>query len=306
MREYDIIVIGGGPAGLTAGIYARRNGKSVLILEKEGFGGQMATSPRVENYPGFAFVSGTELADKMLGQAMELGAEVELAQATAIRDEGTKKRVCTDDGDFVARAVVLAAGVRHRRLGLPGEEELVGDGVSFCSVCDGAFYAGRTVAVLGGGNSALQEALLLANTCKEVIVCHRREFTAEQALLDALFERENVTAITGVTASAFLRDEAGALTGIKLAWTLSGEEFELCCDGVFEAVGLVPENGAFSELGLDADGYILAAEDGKTAVPGVFAAGDCRKKAVRQIATAVGDGAAAALAACRWADRPEP
>jgi len=298
---YDILIIGGGPAGLTAAIYARRNGKTVLLIEKEGFGGQMAVSPRVENYPGFASASGAELADAMLTQAMDLGAETELALVTAVRREGDILRVVTDDGEFEAKSVILAAGVKHRRLELPGEDELIGNGVSFCAVCDGAFYEGKTVVVVGGGNSALQEALLLADTCREVVVCHRREFTAEQRLLNELFARPNVTAVTGVAVREFLRGASGALRGLKLAWVRTGEEMEIPCDGVFEAIGLAPENKAFTGLvDLDEDGYIDAGESGETSCPGVFAAGDCRKKTVRQIATAVGDGAASALAACRW------
>lgn len=297
---YDIIVVGGGPAGLTAAIYARRSNKSVLIIEKAGFGGQMAISPKVENYPAFPSVSGAELADKMLEQALALGAEVELGEVLSIQD-GDPKLVVTEDEVYQAGAVILAAGVKHRHLGLEGEEELTGNGLSFCAVCDGAFYQGKTVAVIGGGNSALQEALLLAKTCEYVILCHRREFTAEEALQDALFEYPNIAAMNFVRPVAFLRDEAGALKGLRLAWTESGEEFELPCDGVFEAVGLEPENDKFS-VALDEGGYVKAGEDCLTDMPGVFAAGDCRTKSVRQIATAVSDGAVAALAACRYVD----
>lgn len=301
MNVYDILIIGGGPAGMTAAIYARRAGRSVLIIERAAFGGQMATSPKVENYPGFASVSGAELADKMLDQAMALGAELELCEVTGI-ENGAVKTVHTDDGDFAARAVIVAAGVKHRHLALDGEEELTGNGVSFCAVCDGAFYAGRTVAVVGGGNSAVQEALLLAQNCEYVVVCHRRELTAEQTLLDALETQENVGVMNFVRPTAFLKNEDGTLRGLRLAWTESGEEFELPCDGVFEAIGLEPENAAFALAGLDEGGYIRADEDGHTAADGIFAAGDCRAKLVRQIATAVSDGAAAATAACRWLD----
>lgn len=297
---YDIIIVGGGPAGLTAAIYARRNNKSVLIIEKAGFGGQMAISPKVENYPGFGSVSGAELADKMLAQALALGAEVELAEVMDIRD-GDPKLVVTEDEVYQAGAVILCAGVKHRHLGLEGEEELTGNGVSFCAVCDGAFYQGKTVAVIGGGDSALQEAILLARSCEYVILCHRREFTAQEALQDALFEYPNIAAMNFVRPVAFLRDEQGALKGLRLAWTESGEEFELPCDGVFEAVGLEPENERF-EVALDEAGYVKAGEDCRTDMDGVYAAGDCRTKAVRQIATAVADGAVAALAACRYVD----
>lgn len=298
---YDIIIIGGGPAGMSAAIYARRSGRSVLLMERAAFGGQMAISPKVENYPGFLSVSGAALADHMLEQATALGAELVLCEATGI-EQGEVKTVHTDDGDYEARAVIIAAGVKHRRLGLAGEEELTGSGVSFCAVCDGAFYAGRTVAVVGGGNSAVQEALLLAQRCAYVVLCHRRELTAERSLLDALEAQANVSVMNYVRPTAFLRDENGALCGLRLAWTESGEELDLACDGVFEAIGLAPENGAFALTGLDAAGYIAAGEDGLTAAEGIFAAGDCRTKRVRQIATAVADGAAAATAACRWLD----
>lgn len=297
---YDIIVVGGGPAGLTAAIYARRSNKSVLIIEKAGFGGQMAISPKVENYPAFPSVSGAELADKMLEQALALGAEVELGEVLHIQD-GDPKLVVTEDETYQAGAVIVAAGVKHRHLGLEGEEELIGNGVSYCAVCDGAFYQGKTVAVIGGGNSALQEALLLAQSADYVILCHRREFTAEQALQDAMFEYPNIAAMNFVQPRAFLRDERGCLTGLRLAWTQSEEEFDLPCDGVFVAVGLEPENGHF-EVELDEAGYVKAGEDCRTNMDGVFAAGDCRTKSVRQIATAVADGAVAALAACRYVD----
>lgn len=298
---YDIIIVGGGPAGLTAAIYARRNGKSALVIEKAAFGGQMATSPRVENYPGFASVAGTELADRMMEQAMNLGAEVELAEVLGIAP-GPVMTVRTDDGNFEARAVVLATGVKHRHLGLEHEEELTGAGVSFCAVCDGAFFAGKPVVVVGGGNSALQEALLLSQSCASVTVCHRREFTAEQSLQDALRKQANVTALNFVKPTAFLRGSDGSLEGLRLVRTESGEKLDVACAGVFEAVGLEPENEAFAAAGLTPAGYFASDESCRTAIPGVFAAGDCREKSVRQIATAVADGAAAATAACRYLD----
>ncbi len=301
LNMYDILIVGGGPAGLSAAIYARRSGKSVLVVEKAGFGGQMALSPKVENYAGFASISGAELADKMLEQALGLGAEIEFSEVLAVEDGGAVKTVRTEDGDFKARAVILAAGVRHRKLGLPDEEELIGSGVSFCAVCDGAFYAGKTVAVIGGGNSALQEALLLAQSAENVIVCHRREFTADQALQDALDNYPNIACMNFVRPEAFLRNEAGALRGLRLAWTQSGESFELSCEGVFEAVGLEPENGRFPAA-CNAAGYLLADAEGRTDIAGIFAAGDCREKSVRQIATAVADGAVAALAAAQYID----
>ena len=212
---YDIIIVGGGPAGLTAAIYARRNGKTVLLLEKEGFGGQIAFSPRVDNYPGVPYVSGAELAEQMLSQVLALGTDTDIGTVCAVREEAGAKVVLTEEGDrFEGRCVIIAAGARHRRLGLPGEEELTGRGVSYCAVCDGGFYAGGTVAVAGGGDSALQEALMLSDICRRVYVIHRRtEFRGDVEKQKRLFARENVTVLTpmGITA---LRQEGGVLTGL--------------------------------------------------------------------------------------------
>ena len=299
---YDIIIVGGGPAGLTAAIYARRSGRSVLLLEKEGFGGQIAFAPRVENYPGVDSATGAELAERMLSQALALDADTDIGTVCAIRDEGERKTVLTEEGEsYECRAVILAAGARHRRLGLPGEEELVGRGVSYCAVCDGGFYRGGTVAVAGGGDSALQEALLLSDLCKKVYVIHRREsFRGDMAKQKALFARENVEALTPMEITALLAPE-GDLTGLRLRHRETGEERELTAEALFVSVGQVPELGAFADvLPLTEAGY--ADVDGECAAPspGIFVAGDCRRKTVRQLTTAVGDGAVAALNACRY------
>ncbi len=298
----DIIVIGGGPAGMTAALYALRGGRSVTVLEKNGFGGQITYSPKVENYPGLPSVSGNEFADRLLDQILELGAETELEKAVRVEDLGTVKRVFTEDGNvFEGRAVILAAGVRHRLLGLPGETELIGNGISFCAVCDGDFYKGQTVAVAGGGNSALQEAILLAETCREVVVLQDLPaLTGEKRLQETLTARDNVRIVTGAKLTELVEAD-GELRGVR--YTREGVREELACTGLFVAIGLVPENGAFSGLApLDSWGYIASDERCGTGRPGVYCAGDCRAKTVRQLTTATADGATAALAAMRYLD----
>ena len=299
---HDIIIVGGGPAGLTAAVYGLRAGKSVLVIEKNGFGGQIAFSPKVENIPGTISISGAEFADKLTEQAMNLGADVELE--TVIRVEnGDVKKVYTEEGScFEASAVILAVGVKHRMLGLPGEEELVGNGLSFCAVCDGAFYAGQNVAMIGGGNSALQEALLLSEVCNKVtIVQNLAFFTGEKKLADALAAKDNVEVLFSTVVAEYL-SENGTLTGLHVR-NENGDERVLKLDGAFLAVGLVPENDAFAPLAeLNDWGYFASGEDCTTKTPGIFVAGDCRSKSIRQVTTAAGDGAVAAMAACRYID----
>ena len=300
----DIIVIGGGPAGMTAALYALRNGKSVLILEKHGFGGQITYSPKVENWPGTAQMSGNEFADALLDQVMAQGAEVDLAEVLRVEDRGEMKAVFTDDGKVhEAKALIIATGVKHRMLGLPGENELVGEGISFCAVCDGDFYSGQTVCVAGGGNSALQEAILLAGKCSKVIMLQDLpEFTGEKKLQEILFARENVEKRTGVKITG-LETENGELRGVTVETREGGEKETVACDGLFVAIGLIPENEAFRVLAaLNSYGYFDSDEACTTKTPGVFVAGDCRSKNVRQLTTAAGDGATAALAACRFID----
>ena len=299
---YDILIVGGGPAGLTAATYARRAGKSVLVIEKNAFGGQITWSPKVENFPGFVSVSGTELGDKLLEQAMEQGAEVELDEVTALRvdPDGVKTAVCESGAEFQGRSLIVAVGAKPRMLGLAREEELVGNGVCFCAVCDGAFYAGKDVAVNGGGNSALQDALLLSEKCRRVYLIHRRDsFRGEQKLVEALEKRENVEFVLRASVAELLGD--GELTGVVVEQ--DGQRRELPVAGLFVAIGHAPDNGIFSGLmDLDRAGYAASGEDCLTATPGVFVAGDCRAKGVRQLTTAAADGAVAALAACRYRD----
>lgn len=301
---YDIIIVGGGPAGLTAAIYGLRAGKSVLVIEKNGFGGQIAYSPKVENIPGTQLISGTEFADKITEQAMALGAEVELENVIRVEADGDVKKVFTEEGGtYEGRTLILAVGVKHRMLGLPGEQELVGKGLSFCAVCDGAFYTGQETVMIGGGNSALQEALLLAEVCSKVtIVQNLPFFTGEKKLADALAARENVEAIFSTVVEEYLQ-ENGMLVGVRVKNTDTGTAQTIRADGAFLAVGLVPENDAFAQVvKLDDRGYFDIDENCVTATPGVFVAGDCRRKNIRQVTTAAGDGAVAAMAACRYLD----
>ena len=300
---YDIIVVGGGPAGMTAALYALRNGKTVLVIEKEGFGGQITHSPKIENYPGYPSLSGNELADHMMEQIMEQGAEIELAEATAVIPDQDRWIVRTEDGSaYECRSVILATGVKHRMLGLSGEEELVGEGISFCAVCDGDFYSGKDVIMVGGGNSALQEAILLSDTCAAVTIVQDLPFlTGEQKLQDILSKKENVTVITGQKVSEILKAEDGSFRGIRVIDSTDLKETEISSDGLFIAIGLVPDNGAFSPVAdLDPYGYFDSDESCTTRTKGIFAAGDCRSKQIRQVTTACADGAVAALAACRY------
>ena len=299
---YDILIIGAGPAGLTAAIYARRAGKSVLLLERDTFGGQITFSPKLENYPGFETISGNDLAQRMLEQALALGADVEMDTVTGI-ENGSVKTVIGELGRYEAKAVIIAAGARHRRLGLPREEELIGNGLSFCAVCDGAFYQGGHVAVIGGGNTALQEILLLSETCRQVTVIQNLAFlTGEQKMIDRVLERKNIDIRYSTLCVGYEGEDC--LTGLRLKNTETGEESELPVDGAFLAIGTEPENIAYAALApLNEQGYIKAGEDCLTPTAGVFAAGDCRTKAYRQVATAIADGATAALNACRYLDR---
>lgn len=296
---YDIIIIGGGPAGLTAALYARRANKTVLVIEKNVFGGQITFSPKVENIPGFISLTGNEFAEKMVDQVIEQGGEFEPAEATEIKD-GEVKTVITDSGEFQAKTVIIATGAKHRLLGLAGENKFVGNGISFCAVCDGAFYKDKTVAVVGGGNSALQETILLSDLCKKIYVVQNLDFlTGEKKLADEVYSKQNVEVITGTVLTGYIGTED--LTGIAVK-NNNGEEKELLVDGVFMAIGLVPQNEAFRDvLPLDNRGYVDTDEKLTVGI-GIFVAGDCRNKNVRQVTTACSDGAVAALAACRYLD----
>ena len=298
---YDIIIIGGGPAGLTAAVYARRAGKSVLVLEKAALGGQITWSPKVENFPSVVSISGGELGDRMAEQAMAQGADIELEEVVGVEDCGEYRRVKCDFGaSYEGRALILAVGAKPRMLGVEREEELVGAGVGYCAVCDGAFFKGRPVAVNGGGNSALQDAMLLSETSSRVYLIHRREsFRGEEKLVEALRAKDNVEFVLNATITRLLGEDE--LKGIVVAQ--NGAAREIAVDGLFVAIGHEPDIAAFAGFAeLDARGYAASGEDCLTKTPGLYVAGDCRSKFIRQVTTACGDGAIAALAACRYID----
>ena len=297
----DIIVIGAGPAGLCASVYGARANKSVMVLEKGSFGGQVNFSPKIENYPGSIEISGSELADKLVEQALNQGVDIQLEEVLGIEDKGDYKIVKTDSGEHECRAVIIATGAHHRRLGIEGEEKYEGNGISFCAVCDGAFYSGQRVAVIGGGNSALQEALLLSELCESVTIVQNLDFfTGEEKLVKLLEKKPNVTSILGNVVKGFKGEEK--LEAVIIS-DKDGKETVLSVDGVFVAIGLAPENKAFENVAeLDKVGYVVSDEACTTSTSGVFVAGDCRTKTIRQIATAISDGAVAALSAVRYID----
>lgn len=296
---YDIIIIGGGPAGLTAAIYSRRANKSVLVIEKGSFGGQITYSPKVENIPGFISLTGNEFAEKLVEQSLNLGAEIECAEVTKIIDGDIKTVITYDGEEFTSKSIIIATGAKHRMLGIEKEEKFIGEGISFCAVCDGAFYENKTVAVIGGGNSALQEALLLSDLASKVYVIQNLDYlTGEDKLSEQLKQKENVEIIlNNVVESIIGEDEfKGIITKDN-----SGNTTELYLDGMFVAIGLIPQNEQFSFLiELDEKGYAISDESCVTKSNGIFVAGDCRAKKIRQVLTAASDGAIAALAACDY------
>lgn len=299
---YDIAIIGAGPAGLTAALYALRADKSVIVLEKGAFGGQITFSPKLENYPGTGTLSGNEFAEKLVEQVLDQGADIEPENVLSIEKKDNIFTVTTEDGEYEAKSVIVATGAKHRMLGLEDEERFVGNGISFCAVCDGAFYKDREVAVIGGGNSALQEALLLSTLCKKVtVVQNLANFTGEERLVRDLQKKENVETILSTVVTKFSGEEE--LSSIEIRNTETGEEKTLSVDGVFVAIGLIPQNEPFAEyVELNPYGYAASDESCTTKTEGLFVAGDCRAKSVRQVATAVGDGAVAALNACNYID----
>lgn len=297
---HDVVIVGAGVAGMTAALYALRANKSVLVLEQESVGGQAALSPRIENYPSVKQISGSELTESLLDQILALGAEVELEKVERIEKKPAGFSVVTDYGIREALSVILATGARHKKIGVDGEDELVGNGVSYCAVCDGAFFAGEEVALIGDANTALQYAVSLSDLCKKVYVCTLFDrFFGEQKLVDTLRTRDNVVIRHNVS----LRELVGrpSLRQVVFADTTDGSEYRLEVSACFICIGQEPDNEAFRPLvQLDGRGYIAAGEDCKTSCEGVFAAGDCRTKSVRQITTAAADGAVAAVAACAY------
>lgn len=297
---YDIVIVGAGPAGLSAAIYGVRAGKSVLVLEEKIYGGQIINTPEVENYPGIRKISGYEFAENLYQQAMDLGAELKYEKAVKIVDQGKTKTVVTDRGEYPCGSVILATGAKNRRLGVDREEELVGAGISYCATCDGAFYKGKDVAIVGGGSTALEDARFLSGYCRTVSIIHRRDtFRGEERLVQALKDRDNIRYVMdSVPVRLNGKDHLESVT-VKNKNT--GEETEIPVSGLFIAVGQEPDNKAFEDLAeLDQGGYIKATENCRTRTEGIFTAGDCRTKEVRQLATAAADGAVAALAACAY------
>ena len=298
---HDIIIVGAGPAGLTAGIYARRANKSVLVIDKGSFGGQITFSPKIENYPAFNEISGTELADKILEQALNLGVEVDIDTVTdVIANEDGTKTVVAEGNTYTSRAVIIAAGAAHRKLGIAGEEKFIGDGISFCAVCDGAFYKDKSVLLIGGGNSAMQEALQLSDVCTCVTMVQNLGFlTGEDRLAEQIAKKSNIKVIYNSTVDSILEKDDGTFAGIVI--DTQGDKASLYADGMFVAIGLAPENKPFEKVAALNDwGYVDAGEACTTKTEGVFVAGDCRSKNVRQIATAIADGAVAAISACKY------
>ena len=297
---YDIIVIGGGPAGMTAAIYARRAARSVLVLEAVSCGGQIINTPDIENYPVEAHISGYDFSNRVYEQAKGLGAEFVFEKAVEIKDEGGVKTVITPKNAYQAKAVILATGSENRKLGLEDEARLVGRGVSYCATCDGNFYRNKVVAVVGGGNTALEDALYLADLARQVYIIHRRvSFRGEETTVARLKERDNVEFIYNANVTRLIAEKR--LKAIEVTDKLDGSVRTVEVNGLFIAVGRVPENQNFASLvELDAAGYAVAGEDCHTGTPGIFVAGDNRTKALRQLVTATADGAMAATEAVKY------
>ena len=300
MNQVDIIVVGAGPAGLTAAIYARRASKSVLVLEAKAWGGQIINTPDIENYPVIAHISGVDFANDLYRQATALGAEVRLEKVVSVQAQGDCKRVQTTKNEYEAGAVILATGSENRKLGVEREQALTGRGVSYCATCDGNFFRKRDVAVVGGGNTALEDALYLAEIVNKVYLIHRRDsFRGEESTVARLREKENVEFVYNANVTALLGEKR--LTGVEVTDKLTGEKRALAIDGLFVAVGRIPENESFRALiDVDEAGYAVAGENCHTRVPGVFVAGDNRTKEVRQLVTAAADGAIAATEAVKY------
>lgn len=299
-KQYDIVIVGAGTAGLSAAIYAVRAGKSVIVLEATTYGGQIVNTPEVENYPGIQKISGFEFANNLYEQAKSLGAEVIYEKVIGIEVNGEEKIVHTTKEDYQAKAVILATGAKNRPLGLEHEKEWIGAGISYCATCDGMFYRGKDVAVAGGGNTALEDAIFLTNYCRKVYLIHRRDaFRGEEKLLQTLKEKPNVEFVLNANITRLIGEDG--VDGVEVEDKNTHEKRVIDVMGLFVAIGQMPENSEFiNVVDLDKGGYIEAKEDCKTKTKGIFTAGDCRTKKVRQLATAASDGAIAALAACEY------
>ena len=300
---YDVIVIGAGTAGMTAGIYARRAGKTVLIIEKKNYGGQIINTPEVENYPGISKVSGFAFANNLYNQTRELGAEFKFEEVIKIQNNSGYKVVVTNKTKYQGKTVIIATGAKNRPLGVNNEDKLTGAGVSYCATCDGAFFRGKDVAVVGGGNTALEDALFLSDYCNLVYVVHRRnEFRGEKGLTDILKEKGNVKFVFDSVVKSIKGEQS--VEGLEILNVKKNTLSEIKVQGAFIAIGQMPDNEKFSDMiELDGKGYIKADETCTTNTEGVFVAGDCRTKQVRQLTTAASDGAVAALAACSYINK---
>ncbi len=301
MDKYDIAVIGGGPAGFTAALYACRAGFSVIVFEKASHGGQMGITSEIENYPGFARVDGFELAMKMMEHAKGLGAVIKTQEVKSVEIFGRRKTVTTNRGEYDVGAVIIAGGAKPRLLGVPGEEQYKGKGVSYCATCDGMFFRGRTVIVNGGGDTAFEDAVYLSNVCEKVYLVHRRDsFRASAASIKRAEAKENIEFVKSTVVEEIVGDGM-KVSGVKLKNVVTGEVTTIDCAGIFVAVGRVPDTEIYEgKIELDGSGYIVADETCRTSVPGVFAAGDIRTKPLRQIVTACADGATAVKFAEEW------
>ena len=292
----DLIIIGAGCAGLTAALYAARAGKSVLIFEKESIGGQIASSPLIENYPGVPRMSGIVFADHLFSQVTELGVELEIDEVIKIEPQESVHHVFTSNQKYEAKAVIIATGAKHRTLGLEKEEQFTGHGVSYCALCDGAFFKNKRVAVVGGGNTAITEALYLSTYCESVTVIHRRDsFRADLSLMNQAELKSNIFWIKDTIVQELVGEKS--LSGLKLLNTKTNSSSSLSVDGLFVAIGHLPQTNPFSGLvPIDSEGFFDIGEDCRTPVPSIYVAGDCRKKNMRQLTTAVADGANASMA----------
>lgn len=299
---YDIIIIGGGAAGMTAALYSLRSGKKVLLIEKETIGGQISKSPRVENFPSIKEISGTDFSDKLFDQIMDLGCDFELDNIDNINKNNNIFTISGEFSTYYSKSVIIATGLEHRKINIDGEDELIGKGVSYCAVCDGAFYKNEDVCLIGDGNTALQYSLLLSNYCKKVYVCTLfNKFFGDDVLVNKLKERNNIEILHNVSLQKFIY--ANELTGLIFTNTENKENIQLNVKGCFIAIGQIPNNNNFKNvIEMDNNGYILADDNLETKTKGLFVAGDCRQKKVRQLTTAVNDGAIASIGAVNYID----
>lgn len=294
-ETYDVIIVGAGPAGMTAAVYTSRANLNTLLIERGIPGGQMANTQDVENYPGFDHVLGPDLSNKMFEHAKKFGAVYEYGDIKEIVDEGRLKRVVTTKKDFYAKSVIIATGADHKKLGVPGEDELGGLGVSYCAVCDGAFFKARELVVVGGGDSAVEEAVYLTRFASKVTIIHRRDqLRAQKILQERAFSNEKIEFIWNKEVTS-INEEKGTVNTVTLKDTKTGEQSQFSANGVFIYVGTLPLNGAFKNLDItNEEGYVVTDEAMATKIPGIYAAGDIRDKTLRQIVTATGDGSIAA------------